>query len=96
MYIYIYIYVLSCMNCLHVLEMNSLFLNLVANIFFLHFEVCLLLSFGVFRAVEKLLRLMRSLLLSFALIFPLVRVDPKRTCCDLCQSVFCVYFPREV
>ena len=30
---YIYVYVLSCMNCLHVLEMNSLFLNLVANIF---------------------------------------------------------------
>ena len=30
---YIYIYVLSCMNCLHVLEMNCLFLNLVANIF---------------------------------------------------------------
>ena len=32
-YIYIYMYVLSCMNCLHALEMNSLFLNLVANIF---------------------------------------------------------------
>ena len=90
---YIYIYVLSCMNCLHVLEMNCLFLNLVANIFFPHFEVCLLLSFRVFHAVEKLLRLMRSLLLSFSLIFPLVRVDPKRTCCDLCQSMFCVYFP---
>ena len=63
--------------------------------FFPHFEVCLF-SFRVFRAVEKLLRLMRSLLLSFAFIFPLVRVDPKRTCCDLCQSMFCVYFPPAV
>ena len=83
------------MNCLRVSEMNSLFLNLVANVSSPHFEVCLL-SFRVFRAVEKLLRLMRSLLLSFAFIFPLVRVDSKRTCCDLCQSMFCVYFPPEV
>ena len=58
-----------------------------------HFEVCFLLSFRVFRAVEKLLRLMRSLLLNFALMFLIVRVDPKRICCDLYQSRFCVYFP---
>ena len=96
-----YIYMFYIYICIELYELFACFGDelLVSKFggkhFFPHFEVCLL-SFRVFHAVEKLLRLMRSLLLSFSLIFPLVRVDPKRTCCDLCQSMFCVYFPWEV
>ena len=100
--IVLYIYICYIYICIELYELFACFGDelLVAKFggkhFFPHFEVCLLLSFRVFHAVEKLLRLMRSLLLSFSLIFPLVRVDPKRTCCNLCQSMFCVYFPWEV
>ena len=50
---------LSCMSCLHVLEMNP-FSVVVFTIIFSHSEGCLLILFIVSFAVQKLLSLIRS------------------------------------
>ena len=76
---------LSCMSCLWILKPNPLSVASFANIFsysvgclFVLFMASLLLSLG-------------SICL-FSLLFPLLReMDQKRCCCDLCQSVFCLY-----
>ena len=46
--------ILSCMNCLYILEVNPLSLTSFANIFF-HSKGCLSVSFMVSFAVQKLL-----------------------------------------
>ena len=51
--------ILSYMSCLYILEINPLSVALFANIFS-HSEGCLLVSFVVFFAVQKLLSLIRS------------------------------------
>ena len=66
----------SWMNCLHVLEMNKLFLNWIVTIFS-HFEDCLFLLFRVSLAVQKILRLMRLLLWSSVLFFIILSETKK-------------------
>ena len=62
-------FTLSCMSCLHILEINPLSGASLANIFF-HSEGCLFISFMVFFAVQKFLSLIRSHL--FLFLFSLV------------------------
>ena len=64
------------MNCLHVLEMNKLFLNWIVTIFS-HFEGCLFPLFRVSLALQKLLRLMRLLLWSSVLFFIILSETKK-------------------
>ena len=59
--------ILSCMSCLHVLEINPLSVALFANIFS-HSEGCLFLLFMVSFAVQKLLSFIRSHLFIFGYI----------------------------
>ena len=59
--------ILSCMSCLHVLEINPLSVALFANIFS-HSEGCLFLLFMVSFAVQKLLSFIRSHLFIFCYI----------------------------
>ena len=59
--------VLSCMNCVHILEINSLSVALFA--IFSHSEGCLFTLLIVSFAVQKLLTLIRSHL--FLLLFPI-------------------------
>ena len=59
--------VLSCMNCLYILEINPLSVASFAIIFF-HSEGCLFTLLVVSFAVQKLLNLIRSHLFTFAFI----------------------------
>ena len=59
--------VLSCMNCLYILEINSLSLVSFA-IIVSHSESCLLTLFIVYFTVQKLLNLIRSYLFAFVFI----------------------------
>ena len=57
---------------------------------------CLFTLLIVYFIVQKLLSLIRSHLFIFAL-FPLLwEVGYRGSCCDLCQSVFCLCFPQRV
>ena len=58
---------LSCMNCLHIFEINSFSVASFA-IIFSHSEGCLLTSLIVSFVVQKLLSLIRSHLFVFAFI----------------------------
>ena len=51
--------ILSCMNCLYILEINPLSVDSFANIFS-HSEGCLFIFFIVSFAVQKLLSFIRS------------------------------------
>ena len=61
--LFLFFFKLSCMDCSHVLEMNSLYLHLQTLFFPTHSEGCLFLSFIVYAAAQMLLRLMNSHLL---------------------------------
>ena len=77
--------ILSCMNCLYILETNPLSVTIFANIF-CHSVGCLLVLFMVSFAVKKLLNLIRSHLFIFVFIFiSLGDGSTKRYCYDLCQ-----------
>ena len=81
---------LSCMSCLCILEINSLSVALF-TIIFSDSEGCLFTWPIVPFVVQKLLSLIRSHLFIFAL-FPLLwEVGYRGSCCDLCQSVFCLF-----
>ena len=59
---------LSCMSCLYILEINPLSVVSFA-IIFSHFEDCLFTLFIASFAVQKLLSLIRSYLLTFVFIY---------------------------
>ena len=59
--------ILSCMNCLYILEINLLSVDSFANIFS-HSEGCLFVLFMVSFAVQKLLSFIRSHLFIFVFI----------------------------
>ena len=85
----------SCMSCLYILEFNLLSVASFANTFF-HSEGCPYISFMYSFAMQKLLHLIRSHLLIFVFIFITLGGVSKRSCCDLCQRVFCLCFPLKV
>ena len=84
---------LSCMNCLYILEINPL---PVASfvIIFSHSKGCLFILFIVSFAVQKLLSLIRSHLFVFISItlgmgitLGMASLRQRRSCCDLCRRV---------
>ena len=79
---------LSYRSCLYIFEINTLSVASVA-IIFSHSEGCLFTLLIVSFVVQKLLSLIRSHLFIFAFIY-------RRSCCDLCQRVFCLCFPLGV
>ena len=82
---------LSCRSCLHIFEINSLSVASFV-IIFSHSEGCLFTLLIVSFIVQKLLSLIRSHL--FLFLFPLFwKVGHRGSCCDLCQRVFCLWFP---
>ena len=83
--------ILSCMNCLYILEMNPLSVDPFANIFS-HSEGCLIILFIVSFTVQKLLSFIRSHLFIFLFISITLGGGSKRCSCDLCQRVFCYVF----
>ena len=87
--------VLSCMSCFYVLEINPLSVFSFA-IIFSHSEGCVFTMLRVSFAVQKLLSLISSNLLTFVLYFPLKEVGHRGSCFDLCHQVFCLCFPLRV
>ena len=71
---------LSCMSCLHILEINPLSILSFANIFS-HSEGCLFTLLIVSFAVQKILSLVRSHLFTFVFI----SVTLGGSCFDLCH-----------
>ena len=77
------------MSCLFILEINPLSVASFA-IIFSHSEGCLFTMFLVSFAVQKLL------IRSHLFLFPLFKeVGHRGSCCDLCQTVFCLCFPKS-
>ena len=92
--VFFFFWMLSCMSCLYMLDINPLSIISFANIFS-HSLGYLFILLLVFFAVQKLLSLIKSLLL-FLLLFPLLQEkDPKKYCCDLCQRVFCLFSSKS-
>ena len=87
-----FFFILNYMNCLYVLEINSLS---VANIFS-HSEGWLFVFFMISFALQKLLSLISFHCLFLFLFSLLEEAGQKRSCCDLSQKVFCLYFPLRV
>ena len=86
--------VLSCISCLHILEINPLSVVSFA-IVFSHSKSCLFTLLIVSFAVQKLLSLIRSHSLLF--LFPLLQeVGHRGSYFDLCHRVFCLCFPLRV
>ena len=76
--VYLFIYfILSCMSCLYVLDINPLLVASFVNIFS-HSKGCLFVLFMVLFAVQKLFSLIRSHLFIFVFIFITVRVGSKK------------------
>ena len=61
----IFFFILSCMNCLYILEINPLLVVSFPDIFS-HFEGCIFILFMITFAVQKLLSLIRFYLFIFA------------------------------
>ena len=82
------------MNCLYILEINSLSVASFA-IIFSHSEGCLFTSLIVSSVVQKVLSLIRSHFFSFAFISVTLGGGSQRILL-LCQRVFCLCFPLGV
>ena len=94
-FLIVYFCLPSCMSCLYILEINSLSVVSFA-IIFSHSEVCLFTLLLVSFAVQKLLSLIRSHLLTFVFISVTLEGRHRGSCFDICHRVFCLCFPLRV
>ena len=85
---------LSYMSCLHLLEMNSLWVSSFGNLYFSQSEDGLFLSFRISLAVQTL-KVDEVPSVHFHFIFITLKGGSNNNCCDLCQSEFCMYFSQE-
>ena len=86
--------ILSCMSCLYVLEMNSLWVSSFENISS-YSEGCPYLSLRVSFWYSKAFRLIRSHFLICGLFFIFLRGRSTKNLLHSCQIVFCLYFSQE-
>ena len=78
------------MSCLCILEIKPLLFESLAKIFS-HSVGCLFVFLMVSFAVQKVLSLIRSHWFICVIIIFIIGGGQTRCCCDLCQSVFCLY-----
>ena len=90
-----FFFMLSCMSCLYMLDINPLLVIPLANIFS-HSVVSLFVLSIISFAVQKLLSLIRSHLFIFVFISFALGDRSKKYCYYLCQKVFCLYFPLGI
>ena len=88
--------ILSCMNCLCILEIDPLSVTSIENIVS-HSVGCLFILFMFVFAVQKVLRLLRSHLFIFCLFPLLYETDPKNKniaaiYVEECSACFCLSF----
>ena len=87
--------VLSYMRCLYILEINPL--SVVSfDVIFSHSEGCLFTWLIVSFAVQKILRLFRSLLFTFVFISVTLGSGSRGSWFDLCHRVSCLCFLLRV
>ena len=86
--------ILSCMNCLYILEIKPLSVPLFANIFS-HSVGCLFILFMVSFAVQNLLSLIRSHLLIFVFIFITFRGGSKKILLQFMSKCFLPMFSSK-
>ena len=84
----VFFFLLSCICCLYILEINPLSVASCSDIFS-YSEGCLCVWFMVSFAEQKFLSLIRSCLFLLPL---LQEVGQKRSCCNLCQRVYYLCF----
>ena len=90
------IFMLSSMSWLYMLPISPVLISSFVNIL-LHSVGCLLVLSMVSFAVQKLWSSAKSHLFIVAFIsFALGERSPQKYCYDLCQRMFCLYFPLEV
>ena len=87
--------ILSYRSWFCISELNPLFVASFANNFF-HSEGCLFILFMVSFAMQKLLSLIRFHCVFLFLFSLLWEVWQKRSCCDLCHTVFFLCLPLRV
>ena len=87
-------WILSCMDCLYILEINPLLATSFPNIFF-HSVGCLFLLFMVSFAVQRLLSLIRSHLFTFSSIF-ITLGGVSENIATIYVRVFCLGFLLRV
>ena len=81
---------LSCMNCLCMLDLSPLLVTAFANIFTYSVGCFFILSIVCF-AMEKLLSLISSNLFIFTSISFALGEGSKKNCYNLCWKVFCLF-----
>ena len=86
---------LNYTSYLYILEINPLSAVSFASIFS-HSIDCLFILFMVSFAVQTHVSVIRSYLFIFAFVSFTLGVVSKIIRCNLCQRVFCLYFPLEV
>ena len=91
--VYVFL-ILSCVSCLYVLEMNSLWVSSFENISS-YSEGCPYLSLRVSFWYSKAFRLIRSHFLICGLFFIFLRGRSTKNLLHSCQIVFCLYFSQE-
>ena len=84
--------ILSCRSYLYILRINPLSVTSFANIFS-YSEVCLFVLFMVSFVVQKHLSLIRPHFFVSVFIFITLGSGSKRSCFNLCHSVFYLCFP---
>ena len=84
--------ILSCRRYLYILRINPLSVTSFTNIFS-YSEVCLFVLFMVSFVVQKHLSLIRPHLFISVFIFIILGSGSKRSCFNLCHSVFFLCFP---
>ena len=91
----VFFLILSCMRYLYILEVNLLSVASFANTFS-HSQCCLFILFMVSFAVQKRLGLVRPHLFIFVFIFITLGGRVKRSCCNLCQTEFCLFSSKRL
>ena len=92
----IHFLVLSCMNCLYILEINYLSFVSIAIIILSHSEGCLSPLLILFFIVQKCLTLIWSHLF-ICVLFPLLwEVGYRESCCDLCQTCLPMFSSKSL
>lgn len=87
-------YIVNYTSCLYVLQMNSWCLSSFTNIFYPFSGLSFSFFYGILCCAHAF-KVYYVPFVSFWLMFHDSKRCILKNCCDLCQSMFCLYFPQE-
>ena len=88
-----FFFILSCLSCLYILDINPLWVSSFENIYS-YSESCILFCSWFPLLCKKPIGLIRYHL--FFILIMLGSESKKRSCCHLCQRLFCLWFLLSV